>query len=116
VSEVAAFLGVALLVASEPAFLALSWRARVPRVARRPGFTSLLPQFGTTEAGPSFWLMLGFGLLFCLLTWLWLALYAATLDRLGRALSGRPWRAIEAASGAVLVALGLRLAAEPRPR
>jgi threonine/homoserine/homoserine lactone efflux protein len=80
-------------------------------------FTSLLPQFGTTSAGPSFWLMLGFGLLFCLLTWLWLALYAAALDRLGRTLPReRVRRAIEAASGAVLVALGIRLAAEPRPR
>ena len=44
-------------------------------------FTSLLPQFGTTDAGPSFWLMLGLGLLFCLLTWLWLVLYATAIQR-----------------------------------
>ena len=80
-------------------------------------FTSLLPQFGTTAAGPSFWLMLGFGLLFCVLTWLWLALYAVALERLGDALRRpRVRRAIEAVTGAVLVALGVRLAAEPRPR
>jgi threonine/homoserine/homoserine lactone efflux protein len=61
--------------------------------------------------------MLGFGLLFCVLTWLWLALYAVALERLGDTLR-RPGvrRAIEAVTGAVLVALGLRLATEPRPR
>jgi threonine/homoserine/homoserine lactone efflux protein len=76
-------------------------------------FTSLLPQFG----GTSFWLMLSFGLLFCALTWLWLALYAVALERLGATLRRpRVRRAIEALTGAVLVALGLRLAAEPRPR
>jgi threonine/homoserine/homoserine lactone efflux protein len=80
-------------------------------------FTSLLPQFGTTDAGPSFWLMLAFGLLFCVLTWLWLALYAVALERLGDTLRRpRVRRAIEAVTGAVLVALGLRLAAEPQPR
>ena len=77
-------------------------------------FTSLLPQFGTTDAGPSFWLMLALGLLFCLLTWLWLALYSAAIERLGHALrrSGVR-RAIEAVTGTVLAALGLRLATEP---
>jgi threonine/homoserine/homoserine lactone efflux protein len=76
-------------------------------------FTSLLPQFGTTGAGPSFWLMLAFGLLFCLLTWLWLVLYATAIHRLGDALRGsRAKRAIEAVTGTVLVALGLRLATE----
>jgi threonine/homoserine/homoserine lactone efflux protein len=76
-------------------------------------FTSLLPQFGTTDAGPSFWLMLAFGLLFCLLTWLWLVLYATAIHRLGDALRGsRAQRAIEAVTGTVLVALGLRLATE----
>jgi threonine/homoserine/homoserine lactone efflux protein len=77
-------------------------------------FTSLLPQFGTTGAGPSFWLMLGFGLLFCLLTWLWLVLYAAAIHRLRETLrrSGIR-RGIEAVTGTVLIALGLRLAAEP---
>ena len=72
-------------------------------------FTSLLPQFGT-----SFAVMLAFGLLFCLLTWLWLALYASVLARVERALRrGRVRRAFEAATGVVLIALGLRVAAEP---
>jgi threonine/homoserine/homoserine lactone efflux protein len=148
----------ALLVASEPAFLALKFagaaylvylgvqslvsairghgsqldadagdKARLPgATAYRQGlisdlgnpkmaafFTSLLPQFGTTDAGPSFWLMLGFGLLFALMTWLWLLLYATAIQRLGHALRGsRVRRSIEAVTGTVLVALGLRLAME----
>jgi threonine/homoserine/homoserine lactone efflux protein len=76
-------------------------------------FTSLLPQFGATDAGPAFWLMLALGLLFCLLTWLWLVLYATAVNRLGDALRGsRVRRSIEAVTGTVLVALGLRLATE----
>jgi threonine/homoserine/homoserine lactone efflux protein len=76
-------------------------------------FTSLLPQFGTTDAGPSFWLMLAFGLLFAVMTWLWLVLYATAIQRLGDALRGsRVRRSIEAVTGTVLVALGLRLATE----
>jgi threonine/homoserine/homoserine lactone efflux protein len=148
----------ALLVASEPAFLALKFAgaaylvylglqallsairghgsqldpgaSHAPRLpgatAYRQGlisdlgnpkmaafFTSLLPQFGTTDAGPSFWLMLGFGLLFCVMTWLWLVLYATAIQRLGDALHGsRVRRSIEAVTGSVLVALGLRLATE----
>jgi threonine/homoserine/homoserine lactone efflux protein len=74
-------------------------------------FTSLLPQFGSSFAE-----MLAFGLLFGVLTWLWLALYATALARLRDVLRrGAVHRAIEAVTGAVLVALGLRLAAEPRP-
>jgi threonine/homoserine/homoserine lactone efflux protein len=76
-------------------------------------FTSLLPQFGATDAGPSFWLMLGLGLVFCLMTWLWLVLYATAIQRLRDALqASRVRRAIEAVTGTVLVALGLRLATE----
>jgi threonine/homoserine/homoserine lactone efflux protein len=101
-------------------------RALSPRQAWRQGvlsnlgnpksaafFTSLLPQFGTTDAGPSFWLMLVFGLLFALMTWLWLVLYATAIQRLGDALrSSRVRRSIEAVTGTVLVGLGLRLATE----
>jgi hypothetical protein len=60
-------------------------------------FTNLLPQFGTMDAGPSFWLMLALGLLFCLLTGLWLVLYATAIHRLGAVLRrSRVRRSIEA--------------------
>jgi threonine/homoserine/homoserine lactone efflux protein len=148
---VAASVGItALLVASEPAFLALKLlgaaylvylggqaimaaiRGTVAhelvrgsaeltgRTAYRQGlvsdlgnpkmaafFTSLLPQFGT-----SFWSMLALGLVFCALTWLWLVVYATAFARL-RA-SRRVRRTIEAVTGTVLVALGVRLATETR--
>jgi threonine/homoserine/homoserine lactone efflux protein len=151
----------ALLVASEPAFLAVKlagagylvwlgghalWSAArgrgpasaapagrpeglAPRVAYRQGlvsdlgnpkmaafFTSLLPQFAT-GGGSSFWAMLGLGLLFCALTWTWLALYATAVARM-HAVLRRPRirRAVEAVTGAVLVVLGLRLATEHAPR
>jgi threonine/homoserine/homoserine lactone efflux protein len=140
----------ALLVASEPAFVALkvlgaaylvylgvqaivaairgtvaheveASGARLPaRTAYRQGlvsdlgnpkmaafFTSLLPQFGT-----SFWGMLALGLTFCALTGLWLAAYATALSRLHA--SARVRRTIEAVTGTVLVALGVRLATESR--
>jgi threonine/homoserine/homoserine lactone efflux protein len=72
-------------------------------------FTSLLPQFGT-----SFATMAAFGLLFCALTWVWLALYATALARLRHVLRrAAVRRAIEAVTGTVLVALGLRVATEP---
>jgi threonine/homoserine/homoserine lactone efflux protein len=145
---VAASAGVtALLVASEPAFLALKFAGAAylvylggqallgairgtvhevkaggsfqARTAYRQGllsdlgnpkmaafFTSLLPQFGT-----SFATMLAFGLLFCVLTWLWLAVYASVIARMRL---GRVYRAIQAVTGAVLIALGLRVAAEGR--
>jgi threonine/homoserine/homoserine lactone efflux protein len=74
-------------------------------------FTSLLPQFGT-----SFATMLSFGLVFCSLTLLWLVFYATMLDRIAHVLRNTAvLRAFEAVTGAVLVALGLRLATEPRP-
>lgn len=57
--------------------------------------------------------MLALGLLFCLLTWLWLVLYATAIHRLGDALRGsRVRRSIEAVTGTVLVARGLPLASE----
>jgi threonine/homoserine/homoserine lactone efflux protein len=79
-------------------------------------FTSLLPQFAT-GGGSSFWAMLGLGLLFCALTWAWLALYATAVARM-HAVLRRPRirRAMEAVTGAVLVGLGLRLGTEHAPR
>ncbi|HEX5781123.1 MAG TPA: LysE family translocator [Solirubrobacteraceae bacterium] len=148
---VAASAGItALLVASEPAFVALKLlgaayliylgvqaivaavrgtvahevEASGPRLSARTAyrqglvsdlgnpkmaafFTSLLPQFGT-----SFWGMLALGLTFCALTGLWLAAYASALSRLQA--SARVRRTIEAVTGTVLVALGVRLATAGR--
>jgi threonine/homoserine/homoserine lactone efflux protein len=77
-------------------------------------FTSLLPQFAPSD-GPAFPVLLALGLLFCVMTFAWLCLYAAAVDR-ARNLLGRPRirRSLDAAMGTALVALGLRLAAEER--
>jgi len=77
-------------------------------------FSSLLPQFvpaDETTIGTLFLL----GLIFSALTFAWLALYATVVARVGDVLRrGRVRRVIEGAMGAVLVALGVRLAAESR--
>ncbi len=71
-------------------------------------FTSLLPQFGE-----AFTTLLGLGLAFSLLTGLWLAAYALAAARArGLLARDRIRRAFDAVTGAVLVALGLRLARE----
>ena len=73
-------------------------------------FPSLLPQFGG-----SFSLLLALGLTFSLMTLVWLSAYAVVVARAGDFLSRSAIRrAIEAVTGAVLVALGLRLATERR--
>ena len=73
-------------------------------------FPSLLPQFAH-----SFSALLALGFVFCLMTLVWLSAYAVAVARAGDFFS-RSWvkRAIEAVTGAVLVALGLRLATERR--
>ncbi len=140
----------AILVASEPVYLALKafgaayllwlgacclWHAirrepppavvaaprHAPRAAFRQGivsnlgnakiavfFTSLLPQF--TPTGATFLTPLALGLLFCLLTLTWLAAYATVVARAANVF-GRPCarRALDAVTGTVLVALGLKL-------
>jgi len=69
-------------------------------------FTSLLPQFGD-----SFAVLLGLGLLFCLLTLAWLSAYAFAVARAGDVLRRpRVRRTIDAITGVALIALGLRLA------
>jgi threonine/homoserine/homoserine lactone efflux protein len=94
-----------------------------PRVAFRQGalsnlgnpkmavfFSSLLPQFGNSFAE-----LLALGLLFCCLTLTWLTTYAVVVARAGDVLRRTAIRrAIDAITGAVLVALGLRLATERR--
>jgi len=144
----------ALLLASEPAFLAVKLAGAVylvflggqmlvhalrrspdplqvarpggglePRTAYRQGvvsnlgnpkmavfFTSLLPQFASSFAG-----LLALGAVFAGLTVAWLAAYAVAVAALGdRLLASRARRVLDAATGTVLVALGLRLAREHR--
>jgi threonine/homoserine/homoserine lactone efflux protein len=78
-------------------------------------FTSLLPQFVPVGAGASFAPMLALGLLFSLMTFTWLTAYTLAVDRASRVLR-RPLvrRALDAITGLVLVALGLRVATERR--
>jgi threonine/homoserine/homoserine lactone efflux protein len=141
-----------LLVASEPAFVALkllgaaylvylgaqsllsALRGRVrehggsgsatPRVAFRQGvisnlgnpkmavfFSSLLPQFG----GSSFAGLFALGLVFCALTLVWLSAYAVVVARAGDVLRRRRIRRVlDAITGVVLAAFGIRLATERR--
>ena len=74
-------------------------------------FISLLPQFA--GGGATFQSLLALGLLFSLLTLGWLAGYAFVVAKAGDLLRrGRIRRLLEAASGAALVGLGLRLAGE----
>ena len=149
----------ALLVASEPGFLAVKvagacylvylglqalrqafrrtmrhepvaqhgGRRLTPRAAVRHGllsnlgnpkmavfFTSLLPQFASGGDG-TFVELLALGIVFCSLTFCWLAAYAVAVVRAGNLLRRtRVRRAFEAVTGAVLVALGLRLATTER--
>jgi threonine/homoserine/homoserine lactone efflux protein len=71
-------------------------------------FTSLLPQFGTAFAT-----LLALGLLFSLLTGLWLAAYAVAAARARRLLAREQFRRwVDAVTGVVLVALGLRVAGQ----
>ena len=139
----------ALLVASEPAFLALKYvgaaylvllgaqallsalRGRDRPHAGRPArgtplrqglisnlanpkmavfFTSLLPQ-----SASSFWALLALGLLFATMTLVWLSAYALVVARAGDLLRRSAIRrALDAVTGAILVALGLRIATERR--
>jgi threonine/homoserine/homoserine lactone efflux protein len=99
-------------------------RQLAPRVAFRQGlisnlgnpkmaafFPSLLPQFASSFAG-----LMALGLLFCVLTLMWLTAYAIVVGKAGDVLrrSGVR-RALDALTGAAMVALGLRVATE-RPR
>jgi threonine/homoserine/homoserine lactone efflux protein len=76
-------------------------------------FLSLLPQFVSPGAGVAGLLVLG--LVFCGMTFAWLALYSAAVDR-ARMVLGRPWvrRVLDGVSGVVLVGFGARLALQQR--
>lgn len=77
-------------------------------------FASLLPQFVPAE-GATFGALLLLGIVFAVMTLLWLALYAAAIAKAGDVLH-RPTirRSIEAVAGTVLVGLGIRIAADQR--
>jgi threonine/homoserine/homoserine lactone efflux protein len=71
-------------------------------------FISLLPQFTKSFAG-----LLALGVVFCCLTLVWLSVYAIAVSRARNLLARAPIRrAFDATTGAVLVAFGIRLAAE----
>jgi threonine/homoserine/homoserine lactone efflux protein len=77
-------------------------------------FTSLLPPF-TGAAHPSFLALFSLGLLFSVLTLAQLTSYSLAVARAGDFLrKERIRRAIEGITGAVLLGLGVRLAAEHR--
>lgn len=151
---------VALLVASEPLFLAVKWagaaylvylgiqalreafwpstvqvgpkqrgpaRRLRPLAAFRQGlisdlgnpkmavfFASLLPQF-VPASGATFSALLFLGIVFSVLTFVWLAFYATLIAKAGDFLR-RPKvrRAIEGVTGMLLIGLGVRIAAEHR--
>lgn len=77
-------------------------------------FTSLLPQF--VPAGQaSFSQLFPLGVVFAGMTLAWLTAYAVAVAKAGDFLRrSQIRRALDAATGAVLVALGLRLAKEER--
>jgi threonine/homoserine/homoserine lactone efflux protein len=77
-------------------------------------FVSLLPQFAGTGRG-SLAAFLGYGLVFCLLTFGWLTGYSLLIAR-ARALFARSRvrRSLDVLSGCTLIGLGIRLAAEQR--
>jgi threonine/homoserine/homoserine lactone efflux protein len=72
-------------------------------------FASLLPQFAPDGQG-AFAGFLALGFVFCTMTLAWLSLYAAVVHRLRELLGGTVRRILDAATGVVLVALGLRVA------
>jgi RhtB (resistance to homoserine/threonine) family protein len=76
-------------------------------------FASMLPQF-VPEGSASFAILLALGLVFCAMGLAWLTVYAVAVAHIGRLLAGRARRALDAVTGVVLVALGLRLATEDR--
>ncbi len=74
-------------------------------------FTSLLPQFG----GTSFPALLGLGLVFCTMTFVWLSVYGGIVAKTGDVLRRPRVRcALDTGTGTALVAFGARLATESR--
>jgi len=76
-------------------------------------FTSFLPQFA--PAGSSFAALCALGIVFCLMTLAWLVAYSEVVARAGDVLRrARVRRRLEAVTGTVLIAFGVRLATEHR--
>ncbi|CAN7287239.1 LysE family translocator [Bosea sp. LjRoot90] len=112
--------------AASPAAAAISPRRLAPAIAYRQGlvsnlgnpkiavfFASLLPQFAA--GGSSFTTLFLLGLVFAAMTLLWLSAYALVVAKAGDVLRrSRVRRVIEALTGGLLLALGLRIAAEQR--
>ena len=74
-------------------------------------FSSLLPQFSDA----SFRSLACLGLVFSAMTFAWLLAYAVAISLAGDFVRRRAiWRAVEVVTGAALVALGLKLAADQR--
>ena len=72
-------------------------------------FTSFLPQFASQDA--SFAALLALGLVFCLMTLVWMVGYGVFVAKAGDVLRRRRVRrAMEGVSGAVLIAFGIGLA------
>jgi threonine/homoserine/homoserine lactone efflux protein len=77
-------------------------------------FPALLPQFAPHGQG-AFLVLLLLGLLFSTMTLVWLSGYAFAVAKAGDLIRrGRVRRLLEAATGCVLIGLGLRLAKESR--
>jgi threonine/homoserine/homoserine lactone efflux protein len=76
-------------------------------------FASLLPQFAP-GGSDAFLVLLALGLLFCSLTLGWLTLYAIAVSKAQRLLVGPVRRALDAVTGVVLMAFGIRLAVAER--
>lgn len=102
------------------------WSQRLlPRTAYRQGllsnlsnpkmvvfFISLLPQF-VSRGGGTFSSMLLLGLLFCAMTFVWLAAYAVVVARLGDLVRrARVRRTLDCVTGVALIGLGARLVTE----
>jgi threonine/homoserine/homoserine lactone efflux protein len=76
-------------------------------------FASLLPQFVPDGSG-AFAASLALGLLFATMGLAWLTMYAVVVAKLGDVLGGPVRRILDAITGVILVALGVRVAAEDR--
>ena len=76
-------------------------------------FASLLPQFAPGGQG-GFAGFIALGFLVCAMTLAWLSLYAVTVHRLRAVLGGPVRRVLDAVTGLVLIALGIRVAAAER--